>query len=1767
MKIKLSLAAVLTCSVVYANTQCVPTNHNFLDNLEGGIWGILTGQGHDVLQNPYPYRFIENMSKLSYYRGDPGWAWRNQPFKANQDVSENSAFCNGYFVWSIGPAIVGGKVEFSVADLLYSPGYAYTLAYDGYQNGTQIVADVGSYDALEDGRKVRCGKDANWDKLNPGNNCKNPLFAQENIGSVELENRRGVDSVNIIPYYTDINSNSDLYLYYDRKIVEKYGSLVYKAYGLRGSGYYKDCFIGNSHTRTLNGCDYSISYNQGHLAKFLTLDYGYKTKNANNTKRLVELQVKANHKGDEKLKSNKIVELDGVVMKQNDTELTEDIYRLQKPKEFSTGVIDTYVTSTNNKGLTYFITQDVAIPTDKGQYLETLVKNARNNSDYFRKKHSGKKDYIGNINASEYISSDKGDSIKKDHIAGIQVDFDTLGILAPKYFESVFFKLPNKSTGVTQGYDGAYKTDVYVQHSDWLNRYITGFGTTKDLDRTKVDSKTSVYDGGWMNHRYLKNPSNITYKNVRVGNNIYWESDIKEFGLAYDMYDPITTFIPNDPAYGVFSGDKSFVYKQYAIDDANDTYVDLHIRPLFAQVKSDGNGGYIAEHQNNINKSFGNGGFNYTIKYVFYPDPNKAIGYRKPDIYEPTIGEKGEVALLTDGSIYGIPDAAKTICQNASLTECKGALPNYAQGGKWDNVVDRGGKETGRACTYMVDPKYYNMVGNDNFDYVTGKVSYNDLVRKYGEIKYVLVCSGGYLDTQKDLNKVTASMTETTFNEIKGLDKNGNAVKNSKGAPILKLMVNDDFAPARKIPSSCYGFDRIEDCIKSGEIMTYRTNIDIISATYKGAYITNAKTNHYLSVTKGSEKGTSTFGDFYNANRITTGFLGRAEGYIQDYAHINNNLSSVEKNNENIMKTLLGKRNIEIVYENGIYVGYLKLGSELNNFIQEDDSALVLEGNLGNILDDKTGRIVHLGSTIKIIIKGHNNPVTPDVAIITLKENGGELDTIATQVNNKVVNKDNPSKSTTFRFKQDFGVDKNPNSGQYVKIILQKKIQNDSNGGWGKGEDLGNVYFPSKCVDATRAECSNTTNEVINSSKVPNEADRLKGFNKADEKISNFNLDDFKGFKGSVVYNKGHSSNDLGVGVYRFAIVYDYVNSSSPSEPIYSDEFTIRPEYVSMKLVKDGSDLSTKGIEANRNYATSNIKSSSISQQGSMKFDTEFSFEDGVKTKDLELLNKKDLNEFYYVVPLDNVGFGDSVYGGFRVDLTSSNTLNSIKNNNITLNSKDDKLVTEKTYVKVPYRADNVPFAYKLDFISPKEAQACDSQRALDKANEMIDGKYGCSSQIVANAKKAAQDLKQGKEICDKPYADNRMKCSNIYKTTANDDVKCSSTNNYGFFRTRFDDGFEKAFGFVTYNGYNVVYNCVHKYSALDEATNTMVPIYGLSNKDIEKTPVKFSTEGANKENIVFSVMEANADAVMKESQIRDNMVFGNGKTQTTRDSKYNPQPIDSYYYDRLNGTVKQIKNSSVDISAFPTSDIKTGYGYGGIDAINSKMGIALIEVLGGCVGDKKACKYDPITLSPTKDYNAEVGLIADMDAGVSGIGNNFRVGVTKARAKVEPIYIVDNTTTDKNATKTKAVLKYGALEPEDAILTKPITNKNIVTADDHARVKVYDGGLFKNLADDKDFSKSKLSTLNAEISKQATLKDTNILKLGVNNNGDNVGYDISSKDIAKTSKPFKELSLIYFDKDKDLASILQPLNSNVKIIYDPKDNDNEWRGVGIDKK
>lgn len=1781
MKIKLSLAAVLTCSVVYANNQCVPTDEEFQATrflvYEDGKFHFIK---HD-LHNPYPIAFIENMSKLgrtiTKANGANGFDFfAGTPFKSVDDA-ESYAVCNQFFLLMSSPDIVKGKVEFSVADILYSPGYAYTFAFDEYQQGTQKHGQLGQVTAIEqrtDGqiRPIRCGKDINWDRLNPGNNCKNPLWAQQNINTVELKDRRGIDYTDVMPYYADTGTANDLHLYYDRKIVEKYGSLVYRAYGLKANGYHDKCFT--SRGRAFRVCDYAwdVSYEDGHpypkpqaiYAKFGILDYGYKNTTDNKPQRLVGLNVRANHKSDETLESGVMKTLNGMVMKSNDIELTEDIYKLNKPAQYATGIIETYAYSPNKKGLTYFITQDAALPTDKGQYLDELVHKARSNKEFFRKKHSGTRDYIDKINVAKYNEYElldygklkDGVNYEKDFLPQVVVDFDTLGILAPKYFESVFFKLPNKSTGVTQGYDGAYKTDVYVQHGDWLNRYITGFGTIKELDRTKVDPKTSVYDGGWFNHRYLKNPSYAVYSQRNVSGAMYWESDIKDFGLAYDMYDPITTFIPGDPAYSEFSYNKDFVYKQYAIDDANDTHVDLHIRPLFAQVKSDGQGGYIAEHQNNINKTFGNGGFNYNIKYVFYPDPNGAIGYRKPDFYKATVGEQGNATLVSDGSMIGTEkisdflNRAQSFCSkhpiDCPLVDGMNGNNHYKTDYKNGNIVE---------CTVKPRVKPESTINNIQYDF------------------YVM-CTHGYKDTQSGLNDVKDSMTETTFNEIKGLDEHGNVMKGSLGAPIFKLTTNGNITPARKQIKSCSSFNNLESCMANGDIVNYNAALDVISATYKNAYVTSGNTTHYSSVTVGNSKKETLF-----SNPAWGG-----DWYVQDFATIKHDLSETEKHNSAILRSLLGKKSLTVIYEKGAYVGHLKLGSELNNFIQEDDSPLVLEATLGNILDEKTGRIVALPGKIKIIIKGFNAPVTPEISIVTLDEYKKELDTIATQVHNKVVDKDNPNgssnKSTSFRFKQDFGADQNPNNGQYVKIILQKKTQNNDNGGWGKGENLGNVYFKNKCVDKDRKECSNTTNEVINSSNTSNEVDKLKGFNKSDGKVFDFTLDNFNGVKNSIVYENGHSSNDLGVGVYRFAIIYDYIGSTKPSEPVYSDEFTIRPEYVSMTLKQNGKELKT--LEANKNYATSNIKSADIAQIGSMTFETEFSFEKGVESKDLTLLNNKDLNEFYYVVPMVDVGLGSSasnMYGGFRMDLISSNKLQSIKTNNISLNVNDkDKLDTKEVYVKVPYRADNFPFAYKINFVSAKEAQSCDMDRPLSSANIMKDGKYGCSPMIVKDAKNVAFDPITKRVVCEKPYAgitgsEDKMMCSNVYKTTAINDVACKPVNDYGFFRTRFNDDFEKAFSFITMNGYNVVYGCVHKYSALDEATNTMVPIYGLSNKEIEKTAINFSTEGVNKKGITFSIMEANGTAFKKESQIRENIVFGGSAagygTNTKRDKNNNPvAALSQNYYDDMKPLVKVVKDSGIDFSSFPTNDVTTGYGRGGITAINGKMGDALTELLGYCKAPYTSCTYDPITLSPTRDYNAEVSRVADIDSGVSGIGNNFRVGITKERVKTEPIYIVDNTTTDKTVSKVKAVLKYATLEPEDAVLDKPITDTTtIVSVDDKSRVKIYEGGVFKNLEDDKSFSSSKLADLNLHISKYATLKETPILSLGLNNNGGKIGYDIKSKDKDKTSKSFKELSVLYFEKDKDLGNILQPLNANVKIIYDPKDNKNDWRGVGIGSK
>lgn len=1743
MKIKLSLAAVLTCSVVYGDIdkeKCYGTSQDLsvIDRQHtsceiNGIW--TTCQIRWDLIDPFPPFFVEKISKLG--ECDRGVKFSGT-VNASKDSGVNGAFCNAHFVSRIGPAIANGHVELSVADILYSPGYAYTLAYDGYK----------SYDRCDD--RVGCKQDAAWNDLNPGNNCKNPLWGMENIKNIALNDRRSVDYVNIVPQYSDLGD--DLHNYYDKKIIEKYGTSIYKSYGLKSFNkqHYNYCFNGYS----TNGCD--DAFGVGRLAKFTMLDYGYKTSVTNNPQRLVGLNVRANHKSDETLESGVMKTLNGMVMKSNDIELTEDIYKLNKPKQYSTGVIETYVYSSNNKGLTYFITQDAVLPTDKGQYFENLIRNGRDSKiqdEYFRKKHSGKSNYIQNINVS---ASKSNGYLHKNLLPSIQVDFDTLGILAPKYFESVFFKLPNKSTGVTQGYDGAYKTDVYVQHGDWLNRYITGFGTIRELDRTKVDPKTSVYDGGWFNHRYLKNPSYAVYSQRNVSGAMYWESDIKDFGLAYDMYDPITTFIPGDPAYGEFSYNKDFVYKQYAIDDASDTHVDLHIRPLFAQVKSDGQGGYIAEHQNNINKTFGNGGFNYNIKYVFYPDPNGAIGYRKPDFYKATVGEQGNATLVSDGSMIGTEkisdflNRAQSFCSKDSLAcplvDGMNGNNHYKTDYKNGNIVE---------CTVKPRLKPESTEYNMQYDF------------------YVM-CTHGYKDTQSGLNDVKDSMTETTFNEIKGLDEHGNVIRGSLGAPIFKLTTNGNITPARKQIKSCSSFDNLESCLSNGDIVNYNAALEVISATYKNAYVTSGNTTHYSSVTVGNSKKETLF-----SNPAWGG-----DWYVQDFATIKHNLSETEKHNSAILRSLLGKKSLTISYEKGAYVGYLKLGSELNNFIQEDDSPLVLEATLGNILDEKTGRIVALPGKIKIIIKGFNAPVTPEISIATLDEYKKELDTIATQVHNKVVDKDNPNgssnKSTSFRFKQDFGVDQNPNNGQYVKIILQKKTQNNDNGGWGKGENLGNIYFKNKCVDKDKKECSNTTNEVINSSNTSNEVDKLKGFNKSDGKVFDFTLDNFNGVKNSIVYENGHSSNDLGVGVYRFAIIYDYIGSTKPSEPVYSDEFTIRPEYVSMALKQNGKELKT--LEANKNYATSNIKSADIAQAKSMTFETEFSFEKGVESKDLTLLNNKDLNEFYYVVPMVDVGLGNSasnIYGGFRMDLISSNKLQSIKTNNITLNVNDkDKLDTKEVYVKVPYRADNFPFAYKINFVSAKEAQSCDMDRPLSSANIMKDGKYGCSPMIVKDAKNVAFDPITKRVVCEKPYAgitgsEDKMMCSNVYKTTAINDVACKPVNDYGFFRTRFNDDFEKAFSFITMNGYNVVYGCVHKYSALDEATNTMVPIYGLSNQEIEKTAINFFAEGVNKKGITFSVMEANGGAFKKESQIRENIVFGGNAagygTNTKRDKNNNPvAALSQSYYDDMKSLVKVVKDSGIDFSSFPTNDIAAGYGKGGITAINGKMGDALTELLGYCKAPYTSCAYDPITLSPTRDYNAEVSRVADIDSGVSGIGNNFRVGITKERVKTEPIYIVDNTTTDKTVSKVKAVLKYATLEPEDAVLDKPITDTTtIVSVDDKSRVKIYEGGVFKNLEDDKSFSSSKLADLNLHISKYATLKETPILSLGLNNNGGKIGYDIKSKDKDKTSKSFKELSVLYFEKDKDLGNILQPLNANVKIIYDPKDNKNDWRGVGIGSK
>ncbi len=1721
------------------------------------------------------------LSNGVYANVNPANIYRN-----NISLGDDNGICNRFILYTIkGASAVGlentpndnystfaNKDYFGLllSDILYAPAWLYRTSYIGDTMYASHCVDPWA------GRRWFNGSGYNG----------------ELRVDTKSEDRRSIAEDKFKGYIVEsINNDQSYGKYFDVKIANKYSLDVIKSvylpsnmrfYGTYGSTNYvlSSSSAGSGHHRFME--QYLMP---GAVTK---IDYKYTFKESNkqipfpNVKKGVETENELSIYGD-------LVRIDETVKRSSVDKFNENIHKFRLPGV--TGVIDTYLTVRQGSGkanaATYFLTQDLDFIPD----LLTPLSDynfAKANESLYRKKDNGSKIFTPYY--SKY--ADRGGDVK------MMIDLSSVGLLNPQIFESVFYKSKAGSSlayarfwngGAGKDikeqkldYEKVYQTDVYTMHGDFLNRFITGFGPVgsdynlkykigdDNPNKNYVDNAYYIYDGGWFSHRYLKD--NVSYNST---------SDSRAFGLAYDMYDPITTYIQEDGGnYPNVSGRSDTVYKQYAIDDPNDTSVDIHVRPLFAYAKKDGN---TFIKSDDMMKRYGNGDVDYVLHTVFFPDPTD-VKSLKPFAYgDITLGERADNAQVkVDMSDFKMDTWYGSNVYSKSLNS-----RNYEVFDKKTNT-----KKTIR-CGW-----------GEQYDW---NVQYPPAV---------FVCDQPFVNTDEHIVNTPMHTYKTSYDEV------------MSGVDVLKLMVGDSDMPLRKNPFN----DKGEDLdIQADIVSIYHGGYayDFTKTTNKGEYYSSfsAGRGSYNEVTGGAKPG---------------GLGGTA--YMNN-AGIKGKRGAAENNTLNAMGEAKVEFKIRYDNEKQAYIGNLKLVASKFKAIlakEEDDGNLLGTSfivRLKNIKDPKTGRIVPFDKQFRIVL-GEKIVDNTKVEIVSRKSQKEVADTIYTQVSGLVHQKQSIVVDSGAQFSILKKFDPKSSSDKelkktMVKIILQKKTPN---GGW---EDLGRVIHPNRCTFNYWPEASEGTRYCHYSSK--NFFDLGQFTQETDPSLiasplTHYNLfefgDDSFHFTlapvGDIVYrdenpkdygiygsktdkntsnvgrvryfdNKANKSNQ--VGVFRFKIhkigqndlqamikaekvtlnkdvgaifIGDRQAQGNELEllvdkysiEVNSDEFMVRPGYAELQSV-NGIDVTKTGnfhLQANKYH---------VNQELAFKFyNAEIDKNSKYNaTKISSLIEQEDLNHIDLKLTKVALVFDLNRYGQARsyiLNQKSSPTSKVIGElNPVNMVRKDGKALANVA-LKFPYQGNDVG-VLGVVFAGNNGSQGivCDNGLHKDKytglimgQNVAIDGMYGC-------------------------YPEPTLGHANF---TSSLNTQCIARNQYAFLRDEDD-----ALRYDNSGLYNVSFDCVKKY--VDENNE---PIYSVGykigcsdfgcNEELstikrEKDWFDIKDPSSSKGKYNIWLYDTNYDTQSGSFQQQAEKACSHYKG-TAEEWKYSDcvkNDIltriqgrgDKYEYDYLNNSGNFAIKSSAMNARFATS-IHKDLGSPSVDY----QGVLFINML------KYFDKERKKGATPSSNFNGFNSLFSvDIDSTkynqpydnyfkTTNIGNTFAISMSKERNKQEPIYITEKLTDDPAVTddsKSKGVLKYGVLEVNDILLKEAINDtKTVVPREEVGAtfpISVYQNGKFMSVRLDNDFASYDKNQTFEELKTQVAsivdfsgtrksdgyyVDDTRVVSLAydIGNDSQDIGYMLKSKNANLSKESFSDLGVIYTNKNSNLSKILRPTSNTIKIEY-----------------
>lgn len=1350
----------------------------------------------------------------------------------------------------------------------------------------------------------------------------------------------------------------------------------------------------------------------------------------------------------------------------------ENIHQIIVPSGI-TGVVDTFLSISpvsQTKAATYFLTQDLKID-------DSLKYQLEKGNVLFRKINGGN----SGIGTEERFSTPKN----------MKYDVSSLGLLDQSYFENAVYK--NTSN--------AYQTDIYTMHGDFLNRFITGFGPNETIEGWGFDNtytNSYKYDSGWLNHRYLKS------KDKSYGSS----SDLlKSFGLNYDKYDPVTTYIDLDElTYESITGSKNIVYKQYAIDDKDNTSnLAIHVRPLFAQAKQSKDS-YIKDEE--LLTKYGIGGVTYTLGARFYPDPKQVLSLRpiKFDISNLEMAYNSDIKVNADYSDF-VNDKGQSIMDT------------------WYNGPNAG------------KPAYskYGLLFQTN-----GERKICGWYQTAYDGPPAFVCEGSW-DPNRSSHSKAAKYDEYHAIKVEYADL-------IKGIDIFKLAVdNTTPVPARK-SSNNYQKD-------NGKYQTFKLAASLENVYY-GNDIQHGSSYSYNSggyVYNHKEGKSEYFVGFQWGGNSEFDVAGRCPNCPKGTRYDVGLKGKVEPKQQNIMDDLaLINFNLELRLDydiNGIYtyIGHIKLTDEgkaaltrIQAKVGNQDSIFNIK--IYNLYDENTGRIIPFNEPFKIKANGElpydakanvasnignneaathangNYIVYDQIAGIAVKEQN-----IATNANNLTFDKNINGDGGHFLIAKDKD---NADKEIFLQVILQKQA---ANGAW---EDLGDVVLKDYCVyKAKNGFCKigrygagiseYNLNQVFGTEDGYGDlaSTLLINYNylKPSENYpftlqSVANSENYRSGKTYGVIYKSNEAKEKAneVGLFRFKVANLNKNeilrffkdnklgyndgcilennrcdwseahttkwknnfkafAYQDKYMAYSSTFVIRPGFSRISSMLDNAkeySLDKNAIDFNRLYFYTrggnhlSYKSNTYYNQRIIFdfYNSKLDNKNNVISSNVienDKLHSIDKSLVKLSLLYDASGLGN----GRLYLLNQKNALNTtIGITSPTLINFTNDTFNTDVKIKSPYAGNGIGIfglTYFGDSKNIERAQTCDSSATrIEKQNKAIKGKYGCFPEPIVG----------------------------LIDFGAKTNVLCKASNQFAFFRERegiADD--ERLKKFNNENLYNITYQCVKKY--VDDNGNALYNIgdYGCNGTGSNMCNKKVATIEKNKITFDISGGLTNQDAYSKGLNvwlydanyiIDPNQIEPMAKAFCTH--YLNDTTISSGERERrFNNCVdNEKKNKEFGIGANAYYDYYSNNGdfITNVANMNARFSEAIHQDLGNPTrliqayvfslngldayfkGSRTKSIYE-VDISDTNTYNKDF----KNTLGVTNIGTNFIVSVSQARKeKLEPIIFTEKISDDTGSCDSdkedcstkilgneKSVLKYGVLEVEDIVLKNKLDNAN----------------------------------------------------------------------------------------------------------------------------